>query len=133
MPDQEDAAPGEAPATDSSVTPPADQPPTDDAPPAPQSAERRSPGQWAAILFPASERGRLHADAWKHGAAEGLHGWMTHEHHAGAPIELTREDYESALRAAETLVTVTDEATKATTQTYVPHPAALSPHHQRRN
>lgn len=81
-------------------------------------AEKRSPDKWAEELFPKSERGRIHPDLWKHGAAQALHGWVLHAHHAGEPIQLTRSDYEKALSAACQLVGTT----------YVPHAAALSPH-----
>lgn len=57
--------------------------------------------------------------SWQHNAAAQLHGWPQHEHHAGAPIRLTREDYELALAAAE----APDPAGE-----YEPHEAALSEH-----
>lgn len=113
MPD-EDAAPDEAPAgTPAPVT--------------------RTPEQWAREFFPTSERGRAHHDSWKHGAAQGLHGWDMHRHHAGAPMQLLREDYQAAIFAAETLVEVHDAGAELPIHTYVPHPAALSPHHARRS
>lgn len=56
---------------------------------------------------------------WQHNAASALHGWREHEHHAGAPIQLTGKAYRNALRAA---------AEPNATGNYVPHPAALSPH-----
>jgi hypothetical protein len=57
--------------------------------------------------------------SWDHAAAAALHGWKNHEHHAGAPIQITRAAYESALAAAS--------APDATGR-YVPHPAARSPY-----
>lgn len=54
---------------------------------------------------------------WQHEAASVEHGWKLHEHHEGAPIRLTREDYEAALKA------VTPEKGNP-----VPHHGALSPH-----
>jgi hypothetical protein len=85
------------------------------------SSEKRSPDDWARELFPASDRGRPHPKLFEHGAAEALHGWKLHVHHAGAPLQLSRTDYVAALRAAKTVVG----------NTYAPHPAALSPHFPR--
>ena len=56
---------------------------------------------------------------WEHEAAAVLHGWTKHAHHAGEPMQLSRQDYESALKAAG--------VTNAKGE-YMPHPAALSPH-----
>lgn len=88
----------------------------------------------------------------QHAAAEALHGWKQHAHHEGAPILLTKEAYENALRAAGSPVTrvVKDfdgkgklasykpgdkvDSYKAaelgvpTTTDYEPHPQALSQH-----
>lgn len=41
----------------------------------------------------------------QHAGAEALHGWKEHAHHEGAPILLTKSDYENALRAAAEPVT----------------------------
>lgn len=85
----------------------------------PPAVETRAPSEWADEFYPTSERGRTHFERWKHGAAEALHGWRSHAHHAGTPMQLTRADYRSAIAAIEQLVG----------STYAPHPAALSPHH----
>ncbi len=82
------------------------------------SAETRTPDEWAREYFPASDKGRLHPRLMNHGAANGGHGWALHEHHAGAPMQLTREDYLAAIRAA-------------LTSPFAPHPAALSPYLRR--
>jgi hypothetical protein len=37
---------------------------------------------------------------WKHAAADAMHGWKHHEFHAGAPLLLTAEDYDAAIKAA---------------------------------
>jgi hypothetical protein len=52
-----------------------------------------------------------------HECASILHGWKEHEHQAGGPILLTKEDYELALKAA-----MCEEGNP------VPHAPALSPH-----
>jgi len=80
--------------------------------------ESRAPEAWAAEIFPPSEKGRQHRDLYLHGAAAALHGWLLHEHHQGAPMALTRDDYCAALEAAR----------RVSGNTYAPHPAALSPH-----
>ena len=78
-------------------------------------AETRTPEAWAREVFPPSERGRQNPQAFLHGAAAALHHWKTHEHHEGAPLQLTRADYEAAIEAAKSTA-------------FAPHPAALSPH-----
>jgi hypothetical protein len=37
---------------------------------------------------------------WQHAAAAALHGWAQYEFDEGEPFELTREDYEAALKVA---------------------------------
>lgn len=85
-----------------------------------------------------------------HAAAEALHGWREHEHHEGAPIQLTADEYTAALKAASAPVTrVADDVERngekysngadinshkaaelgvPVVTDYEPHPAALSPH-----
>jgi hypothetical protein len=75
----------------------------------------RTVDEWEAEFFPKSPRGRIHAEAWKHSAASALHGWTLHAHNNGAPLQLSRSDYEAALTAAMTLVG----------HSYRPHAAAL--------
>jgi hypothetical protein len=65
---------------------------------------------------------------WQHNAAKNLHGWKKHIHHAGKPQQLTREDYEAALKAAS--APVVDKETGRSN--YVPHKPALSEHIGRR-
>lgn len=38
--------------------------------------------------------------SWQHNAAAQLHGWNAYQHNHGKPLELSREDYECALRCA---------------------------------
>lgn len=81
----------------------------------------KTPEQWKAVAFPASgKKARPHVSLWQHNAAAALHGWAKHQHHAGAPMQLTGEDYFAALVAAS------EPTGKA--GDYVPHPAALSPY-----
>lgn len=83
--------------------------------------DRRDPDEWCRRL----ERGRMiYLEAkhvwqpcWQHAAARVLHGWGKHQHHAGAPMLLTRDEYEAALRAAEPEVGVP-----------VPVPSCTSPY-----
>lgn len=62
-------------------------------------ASTRSPDQWAEILFPASASGRMHDDAWKHAAADQLHGWRAYEARSGKQPVMSRAIYEAALAA----------------------------------
>lgn len=62
--------------------------------------ETRTPDEWAREYFPTTSNGRRHPERWKHSAAEALHGWTVEEHHAGKALQLTRADYEAALKAA---------------------------------
>ena len=66
------------------------------------------PEEWLEVVFPGEvmPNGALRRqgghDAARHGAAAALHGWAVDAHHApqGGRLRLTREDYESALKAA---------------------------------
>jgi len=92
--------------------------------PKPEPAVLKSPEDWCFALGLHS-RPKLSKDkklkladavpCWQHGAANGLHAWQYHEHHAGGPLLMSEADYRAALKAAE----------KAP---YVPHPPALSPY-----
>jgi hypothetical protein len=73
--------------------------------------------EWRSLLFQPSPRGRLHPQLWRHGAADALHQWALHQHHTGAEMRLTRDDYEAALAAASS----PDKA-----GSYQPHEAALA-------
>jgi len=78
------------------------------APPEPKKrqakAERKSPIGWCKALanYRMLRRAgkRVLVPSWEHNAAKNLHQWGKHEHHAGAPIMLTKKEYESALKAA---------------------------------
>ncbi|MGB1223789.1 MAG: hypothetical protein ACPHCN_06550, partial [Mycobacterium sp.] len=54
-------------------------------------AERKTPAEWAAIL---------NTPDWHHAAAAALHSWALCEHHTGASIRLTEDNYSSACAAA---------------------------------
>jgi hypothetical protein len=84
----------------------------------PASAELPTVDEHFARAFPASPKGRAHADRWKHAAAAALHGWAAHQHHAGGPMRLSVTDYAAALEAA-------------CQHPLTPHQAALSPHSSR--
>lgn len=60
------------------------------------------------------------AYSWQHEAASQLHGWKQHEHDAGEPLRMTRDDYEAALKAAS------EPVTRNGRTDYEPHRAALS-------
>jgi hypothetical protein len=87
-----------------------------------REGDLRAPDDWEKTFFPASELGQPARDAWKHAAASALHGWAAHAYHQGEPLKLSKEDYEAALQAATTLKEQDGRPT------YLPHPAALSPH-----
>lgn len=73
------------------------------------------------ILRGPSRRPATIPDRW-HAAAAALHGWVAHEHHTGAPMQLTQHEYLAAIEAAKQ-------------PDLVPHPPAVSPHspHARRS
>ena len=71
----------------------------------------RTPAQWADLLFPASHSGRLHADYWKHAAAESLHGWRAYASRTGQPVLIDKHTYEAAIAATSS-------------NDFRPHPAA---------
>ena len=89
---------------------------------APRTATTATPSEWRKGLFPASESGRPHAESYKHQAAAALHGWDLHRYHTGEEMQLSRADYEAAIRAANELK---DGG-------YAPHEAALSEHLKQR-
>ena len=64
--------------------------------------ETRTPEDWAREVFPPRPSGAAHSDLWHHAQARYLHRWSDHAHHAGAPIQLTRQDYLAAIEAALT-------------------------------
>ena len=86
----------------------------------------KTPAQWRDVIFPPGSGGRPHEDAWKHGAAGSLHGWELHRFHTGEDLKLSREDYEAALKAAFTLVPVSQNDKGLTRATYKPHEPALA-------
>jgi hypothetical protein len=88
---------------------------------------KKSPEDWARAAYPMQRKGGTdshprmvsHPNFWQHKAAAALHGWADHAHHAGAPIQLTAEQYFGAL------VAVTEPAPDGN---YLAHLPALSPH-----
>jgi hypothetical protein len=60
----------------------------------------RTPTEWAADIFPPSPRGRTHPELWKHGAAVALNRWVEQAHQQGAPVQLTRDEYQAAIDGA---------------------------------
>ena len=71
----------------------------------PADAKRKSPQQWAAHLgavgkLPVPYGERFFTD-YRHGMAKVIHGWSSHEYHEGGPLLLTLEDYQAALKVAE--------------------------------
>lgn len=71
----------------------------------PDSHGRKSPQEWAAHLgcvgtlaVPLGER---YFTDYRHGMARVIHGWALHEYHEGGPPMLTLEDYQAALKTAE--------------------------------
>lgn len=64
------------------------------------SSEQRAPDKWAELIYPARSRGQLHAEFWKHAAAEALHRWKLAEMITGSPLQLSRADYDAAITAA---------------------------------
>lgn len=87
------------------------------------SAEKRTPAEWAEKLGYVEKRDPRIPQSitfykMAHAVADKLHGWSAHEHHfQGAPLILTRADYEAAL----------DAAVNQTSKVVAPHEAALSP------
>lgn len=85
----------------------------------PKSApERLTPEQWArrkGLFVEARAPNESHFH-WSHAAAEALHGWASHTHHAGGPMRLSEADYDAALAAVQA-----EGNPKA-------HKPALSPH-----
>jgi len=79
-----------------------------DAPPKP-AAERRPPEEWRALLAPRASH---------HAAARMLHGWTEHEHHQGAPMQLSESAYREAIAFAVRVPAI-------------PSPNAVSPHRGR--
>lgn len=67
---------------------------------------KRSPEEWRVLLGVRASR---------HACARQLHGWHEHEHHAGAPMQITEKAYREALDAAQTA-------------DCKPSPNAVSPH-----
>ncbi len=85
--------------------------------------ETKTPREWGAA------KGHIHAARtkwqspevdWRYAAAETLHGWREHEHHAGAPIQLAEEDYDGAIEAVSAPV--------GNPTPYLPAESQYSPH-----
>lgn len=106
--------------------------------------QHRSEAKFAVV---AGSAPNLEVFSPQHMAAEALHGWKEHEHHTGAPMQLSADDYKAALHAAYYPVTRVigkdgkpgdkidshEAAAKGipTVTEYEPHPAALSPHNNK--
>lgn len=95
------------------------------------AGERRAPAEWAretgnVVEIPlemsvGGKGGLVHRfPGMYHAAAAALHGWREHEHHEGAPMQLSRADYLAAVDAAK--------APPKGERSYRPHGPALSPH-----
>lgn len=72
-------------------------------PAAPKKADVRPVSAWARATGNYKEPGRFHEGngfSAAHNAADALHGWNSHAHHAAAELELTEDDYRAALAAA---------------------------------
>lgn len=66
-------------------------------------SETKTPHEWAVATGRALPRRPDSARYTReHQAAEAMHGWHpeVHEHHAGAPLQISQDDYEAALEAA---------------------------------
>lgn len=87
-----------------SKTPPADREDVEDVGSVPsprtENVQELTPEKWAEIIFPNTNTGRLHDDAWKHAAADVLHGWTAHTMRTGQPLKLSEAAYRGALAAA---------------------------------
>jgi len=75
--------------------------PADPPPRMESDGSARTVDQWRDELFPAQGK-RQHRALWQHNAASSLHGWSDHAFHANAPMQLSRADYDAALKAAST-------------------------------
>ena len=71
----------------------------------PKAAETRSPQAWAdklgAIGVLGVPRGERYFKDSRHGMARNTHGWAAFEYNEGGPLLLTLDDYQAALKAAE--------------------------------
>lgn len=71
--------------------------------PAKKGAGTASPEEWARAkghFFPAKIRGHEDRFSAAYAAAATLHGWSSHAHHAGEPMQLSELDFVEALKAA---------------------------------
>jgi hypothetical protein len=89
-------------------------------PPKPKATRgaTKTPDEWArelGLIIKTRADWQQEGFAAEHAGAAMLHGWREHAHHAGAPMQLTLEDYKAALKAINT-------------SPAKPHPAALSKH-----
>jgi hypothetical protein len=96
----------------------------------PKSADDRlTPEQWArrkGLFVEAKSPNESHFH-WSHAAADTLHGWASHAHHAGEPMKLYEHDYDAAIKAVtDPDKGVADEKKK--TGRSKAHKPAMSPH-----
>ena len=65
-------------------------------------ATLKSPSGWLETMRAsiASPRGGVADYEWQYAAAETAHGWKAHAHHAGKELNITKEDFDAALKAA---------------------------------
>lgn len=81
---------------------------------------KRVPTQPApAVATPAKHARAWNVPAATLAAADVLHGWTLHEHHAGAPLEITEDAFLDAIAAVDS-------------NPPVPAEGACSPHRHRR-
>jgi hypothetical protein len=67
--------------------------------------EKLSPQDWAKRLGAIGKLsvpyGEPYFKDYRHGMARNIHGWAAYEYHEGGPLLLTLDDYQAALKAAE--------------------------------
>jgi len=72
------------------------------------SSETKTPDEWAFAtgqFTMGPKPRRVKQLSWQHNVAAVVHGWALHEREAQKPIELTKDDYLSAIRAIEKQMT----------------------------
>lgn len=126
-----ESADGSAPTEKPPESPPGEKPPT-------EVAARKSPRDWAIELGHGPQKPRHEWNSsgtsrpmgsLAYEVAAVLHGWREHEHHANAPMMLTREEFEGALKAALPENELDEKGNvKKLAGNPEPHKPALSPH-----
>ena len=62
----------------------------------------KTPREWAAVkgqIVKPKKPGQVEYLDWRFAAAETVHGWRQHAHHAGSPMQLTESAYDGAIGA----------------------------------